>query len=105
MTIAPRQRMIVMGGMRPVLPRHVRLRFDKTRQIWFLLAPERVLTPDDVAVEVLQLCDGERTLDTIAAALACKYAAPQEQIAADVAAMLQDLADKGFLSEMYEEPE
>lgn len=105
MTVAPRQRMIVMGGMRPVLPRHVRLRFDKTRQLWLLLAPERVLTPDAIAVEVLQLCDGARSLDTIATALAGKYAAPREQIAADVAAMLQDLADKGFLSETPEEPE
>ena len=69
-----------------------------------LLAPERVLTPDAIAVEVLQLCDGHRTLSAIAATLARRYAAPDEQIAADVAAMLQDLADKGFLYEMREEP-
>ena len=104
MTIVPRQRMKVVGGTRPALPRHVRLRFDKARQMWLLLAPERVLTPDDIAVEVLQLCDGHRTLSAIAAMLASRYAAPDAQIATDVAAMLQDLADKGFLSETREEP-
>ena len=104
MTVVPRQRMKVVGKTRPALPRHVRLRFDEARQMWLLLAPERVLTPDDIAVEVLQLCDGRRTLSAIAATLARRYAAPDEQIAADVAAMLQDLADKGFLSEMREEP-
>ena len=34
--------------------------------------------------------------------LAAKYAAPREAIATDVVAMLQDLADKGFLTEARE---
>jgi pyrroloquinoline quinone biosynthesis protein D len=34
--------------------------------------------------------------------LAEKYAAPREAIATDVIAMLQDLADKGFLTEARE---
>ena len=45
---------------RPVLPRHAKLKFDETRQVWVILAPERVLAPDEIAVEVLQLCDGVR---------------------------------------------
>ena len=48
---------------RPALPRHVKLRFDETRQIWVILAPERVLAPDEIAVEVLQLCDGARSVE------------------------------------------
>src|SRR5438552_18712915 len=43
---------------RPVLPRHAKLKFDETRQVWVILAPERVLAPDEIAVEVLKLCDG-----------------------------------------------
>jgi pyrroloquinoline quinone biosynthesis protein D len=97
--------MAVGPRTRPVLPRHARLRFDQTRQMWLLLAPERVLTPDQIAVEVLHLCDGTRSVRDIAGELAGKYAAPEDEIAADVAAMLQDLADKGFLSEMQEEQE
>ncbi len=103
--VTSRQRMLVgAGDAGRVLPRHARLRHDRARQMWILLAPERVLTPDDIAVEVLQHCDGARSVRNIAEVLAQKYAASVDEIEADVAAMLQDLADKGFLSEMHEEP-
>ncbi|MCA1397840.1 pyrroloquinoline quinone biosynthesis peptide chaperone PqqD [Bradyrhizobium sp. BRP56] len=87
---------------RPNLPRHTKLKFDETRQVWVILAPERVLAPDDIAVEVLQLCDGMRSVAEMVDQLAEKYAAPREAIATDVVAMLQDLADKGFLTEARE---
>lgn len=84
---------------RPVLPRHARLRYDETRHIWVILAPERVLAPDEIAVEVLQLCDGARDVASMVDGLALKYNAPRHAISTDVVAMLQDLADKGFLVE------
>jgi pyrroloquinoline quinone biosynthesis protein D len=87
---------------RPVLPRHAKLKFDATRQVWVILAPERVLAPDEIAVEVLQMCDGVRGVGEIADLLAQKYAAEREAILADVITMLQDLADKGFLTEARE---
>jgi pyrroloquinoline quinone biosynthesis protein D len=87
---------------RPVLPRHAKLKFDETRQVWVILAPERVLAPDEIAVEVLQLCDGLRNVEGIIDLLAAKYAAERGAISADVIAMLQDLADKGFLTEARE---
>ena len=87
---------------RPVLPRHAKLKFDETRQVWVILAPERVLAPDEIAVEVLQLCDGVRNVADMVDLLAAKYAAPRDAIATDVVAMLQDLADKGFLTEARE---
>ena len=86
----------------PVLPRHAKLKFDETRQVWVILAPERVLAPDEIAVEVLQLCDGVRSVEQMIDQLAAKYAAEREAIATDVVAMLQDLADKGFLTEARE---
>src|SRR5581483_9173899 len=92
----------VSEASRPVLPRHARLKFDETRQVWVILAPERVLAPDEIAVEVLKLCDGARSVADIANELAAKYAAPRDTIATDVVAMLQDLADKGFLTEVRE---
>ena len=52
----------VSEASRPVLPRHAKLKFDETRQVWVILAPERVLAPDEIAVEVLQLCDGVRNV-------------------------------------------
>jgi pyrroloquinoline quinone biosynthesis protein D len=92
----------VSEASRPVLPRHAKLRFDETRQRWVILAPERVLAPDEIAVEVLQLCDGVRSVETMIDQLAEKYSAERDAIAADVIAMLQDLADKGFLTEARE---
>ncbi len=82
---------------RPVLPRYARLHFDKARDRWVLLVPERVMVPDETAVEILQLCDGDRSLGQIIDMLAEKYVAEREAIASDVIAMLQDLAGKGFL--------
>jgi len=55
--------------------RHARLKFDETRQRWVILAPERVLAPDEIAVEVLQLCDGVRSVEQMIDQLAAKYAA------------------------------
>jgi pyrroloquinoline quinone biosynthesis protein D len=92
----------VSEASRPVLPRHARLKFDETRKVWVILAPERVLAPDEIAVEVLQLCDGMRSVADMVEELAAKYAAPREAIATDVIAMLQELADKGFLTEARE---
>jgi coenzyme PQQ biosynthesis protein PqqD len=100
---ALRSRNISVGeASRPVLPRHAKLKFDETRQRWVILAPERVLAPDDIAVEVLQLCDGVRSVEQMIDQLAEKYTADRGAIATDVIAMLQDLADKGFLTEARE---
>ena|ERR1700738_2962830 len=100
---ALRTRNISVGeASRPVLPRHAKLKFDETRQRWVILAPERVLAPDDIAVEILQLCDGARSVAQMIDQLAEKYTADRDAIAADVIAMLQDLADKGFLTDARE---
>jgi pyrroloquinoline quinone biosynthesis protein D len=53
-------------------------------------------------VEVLQLCDGVRSVSAMVDQLAEKYRAERADIAVDVIAMLQDLADKGFLTEARE---
>ena len=92
----------VSESSRPVLPRHAKLKFDETRQLWVILAPERVMAPDEIAVEILQLCDGVRYVEQIIDQLAEKYTAERAAIGADVIAMLQDLADKGFLTEARE---
>lgn len=88
----------------PKLPRHVVLRHDMVRDRWVILVPERVLVPDDTAVAVLKLVDGKRAIATIAAELAAIYDAPVELIQTDSLALLQDLADKGFLIEVPPSP-
>jgi pyrroloquinoline quinone biosynthesis protein D len=96
------RRMSVDETSKPVLPRHAKMKFDETRQRWVILAPERVLAPDDIAVEILQLCDGNRNVADIIDLLVEKYTAPRDAIGTDVVAMLQDLADKGFLTQARE---
>lgn len=81
----------------PALPRHVKLRHDAARGAWVLLAPERVLMPDEVAVEILKRCDGRRSVAEIVDDLCAAYDAPREEIAGDVLAMLRDLAEKGMI--------
>ena len=76
---------------------HAKFRFDEVRQAWVVLAPERLLLPDQQAVAVLKLVDGARDADAIIDALSQQYEAPREVIAADVLPMLQDLADKKIL--------
>jgi len=90
-------RLIVDRETRPYLPPYLKLRHDAGRDRWVLLAPERILSPDQTAVAVLKLCDGKRTVEEIAAALAAEYSAPVDVIQTDVLDLLQGLADKGYL--------
>lgn len=74
-----------------------KFRFDKVRNAWVVLAPERLFVPDEQAVEILKLVDGERSLGEIVDDLAGRFNAPRELIAGDVADMLRDLAEKGAI--------
>jgi pyrroloquinoline quinone biosynthesis protein D len=93
----PRVRTIIKGDSRPAMPAHIKLRHDAGRGRWLILAPERIFEPDDIAVEILKLCDGQRTVADIAEQMAKDYNAPIDEITADVISMLQDLADKGVV--------
>jgi pyrroloquinoline quinone biosynthesis protein D len=88
----------VHDGSVPALRRGVRLRFDQARDAWVLLAPERVLMPDEIAVEILKRCDGKAQVSAIVDDLARTFEADPAQIAGDVRGFLQDLADKGMVT-------
>lgn len=90
--------MILDGSSIPKLARGHRLREDKVRGRWVILAPERLFEPDEIAVEVLKLVDGARTLDAIVTTLAAKYDAPREAISADVIAMLAELQERQVIA-------
>ena len=80
------QRTIISAASAPKLPRHIKMRRDTARDCWLILAPERVFTPDAIAVA------------TIAAELAQTYSAPRDRILSDIIPMLQELADKGVVT-------
>ena len=84
--------------MCPRLAVGVRLKDDRARGRRVLLAPERVLVPDETATDVLERLDGVLSVSQISEDLASDYDAPAETIQADVLALLNDLAEKGFVS-------
>ncbi|MCL4768003.1 MAG: pyrroloquinoline quinone biosynthesis peptide chaperone PqqD [Hyphomicrobiaceae bacterium] len=79
---------------RPRLARGVRLHQDRARGRTVLLAPERVISPNPSAVEILRRCDGTLTFAAIVEDLARVHRAEPGRIAADASALLRDLADR-----------
>ena len=82
----------------PKLPRHAKLRYDEPRKKWIINAPERVFELDEIASEIIQLVNGESSIEIIINELTEKFdGAPRDVISKDVITMLQSLADKGFI--------
>ena len=81
----------------PKLPRGVRLKHDELRGEWLLLAPERIIKPNSIAVEVLKRCTGTATLAEIIEDLSINFAADRTRIEADVRVLIGDLAQKRLL--------
>ena len=82
------------GSSRPRLAPGVRLRHDKVRDAWVLLAPESLIEANAVAVEVLRRCNGQVTLDELVDDLATAFTADRAVIDADVRPLLAELAEK-----------
>ena len=59
---------------RPRLVTGARLRYDEVREEHLLLIPEGAVRLNPTAADVLELCDGRRSLDDIVAALSARYA-------------------------------
>ena len=82
----------------PILPRHAKLRFDEARKKWIINAPERVFELDEIAAEVMQLIDGKSSIIDIVDILVKKFeGASKDVVKKDVLALLQPLAEKGFI--------
>jgi pyrroloquinoline quinone biosynthesis protein D len=80
---------------RPRLVDGARLQYDDVRQEHLLLIPEGAVRLNASAAQVLELCDGERSLEQIAAALSQRYAGAD--VAADVREMLGGLGERGLV--------
>lgn len=94
---APRSTLAISPASRPALRPHMKLRHDLVRGRWVVLGPERILTPNGQATDVLRLCDGRHTVTEIAMILAESYDAAPEAIEADIVPLLQGLADSGLV--------
>jgi coenzyme PQQ biosynthesis protein PqqD len=78
----------------PRLAAKVRLRFDRHSGQHLLLYPERGMQLDPTAAEILQLCDGSRTIAAVAAELAERHHHESATVESDVLAFLQQLQDR-----------
>ena len=82
---------------RPVLPNGSRLHWDKVRERHVLLFPEGALALNPTAVSVLELCDGVRTIEEIAAELSARFGGAD--VLEDVESLLLGLANRGMVTD------
>jgi pyrroloquinoline quinone biosynthesis protein D len=80
---------------RPRLATGARLRYDEVREEHVLLVPEGAVRLNRTAAEVLELCDGERSLDDIVGALSARYEGAD--LGDDVRGLVDGMAQKGLL--------
>ncbi|ALE84150.1 hypothetical protein XF36_14245 [Pseudonocardia sp. HH130629-09] len=89
----------VTGGSRPRLGRHVRMRPDRPTDGWVLLGPETVVVLNRTGHAVLRLCDGERTVDDIVAALVADFDEADELVVGEqVRDYLARLVDRNLVA-------
>jgi pyrroloquinoline quinone biosynthesis protein D len=80
---------------RPRLVTGARLRYDEVREEHLLLIPEGAVRLNPTAAEVLELCDGERSIDDIVGALSARYQGAD--VRADVLELVDALTQKGLV--------
>ena len=81
----------------PRLPRGVRIAPDRVRGGHVLLAPEKAVRLDAVGHAILSRIDGRTRFDELVSGLARDYAAPEDQIRADVQKFLIGLRARIYL--------
>jgi pyrroloquinoline quinone biosynthesis protein D len=80
---------------RPRLVTGARLRYDEVREQHVLLIPEGVVRLNASAAEVLELCDGDRSLDDIVRALSTRYEGAD--VRDDVLELVDAMAQRGLV--------
>jgi pyrroloquinoline quinone biosynthesis protein D len=80
---------------RPRLVTGARLQYDDVREEHVLLIPEGVVRLNPTAAEVLDLCDGQRSLDDIAGTLSARYEGAD--VSDDVRELVDAMAQRGFV--------
>ena len=80
---------------RPRLATGARLRYDDVREEHLLLIPEGAVRLNPTAAQVLELCDGERSVDDIVDALSARYEGAD--VRADVVELVDAMAQKGLV--------
>lgn len=85
---------------RPRLVTGARLRYDEVREEHLLLIPEGAVRLNPTAVEVLELCDGQRSTQEIVDALAARY--DGADLSDDVRGLLESMTQRGVVVDAAE---
>jgi pyrroloquinoline quinone biosynthesis protein D len=80
---------------RPRLATGARLRYDEVREEHVLLVPEGAVRLNRSAAEVLELCDGERSLEDIVGTLSERYEGAD--VGDDVRGLVDAMAKRGLV--------
>ena len=80
---------------RPRLADGARLQYDDVRDEHLLLVPEGAVRLNATAAQVLELCDGERSVEDIAATLSERYSGAD--VTDDVRALLGGMGERGLV--------
>jgi pyrroloquinoline quinone biosynthesis protein D len=80
---------------RPRLATGARLRYDDVREEHLLLVPEGAVRLNPTAAEVLELCDGVRSLDDIVGTLSARY--DGADLGDDVRGLVDAMAQRGLV--------
>jgi pyrroloquinoline quinone biosynthesis protein D len=80
---------------RPRLVDGARLQYDDVREEHLLLIPEGAVRLNETAAQVLELCDGRRSLEEIAAAVSQRYVG--DGVADDVRELIRGMGERGLV--------
>jgi pyrroloquinoline quinone biosynthesis protein D len=80
---------------RPRLVTGARLQYDDVREEHLLLVPEGAVRLNPTAAEVLELCDGERSVDEIVNTLSARYEGVD--LGDDVHGLVDGLSQRGLV--------
>ena len=80
---------------RPRLADGARLQYDDVREEHLLLVPEGAVRLNETAAHVLELCDGQRSVEEIAGALSDRYAGAD--VADDVRELVGGMGERGLV--------
>ena len=86
---------MITPGANPRMSALYRLQFEPTQDSWVLLYPEGMVRLNAPAAEILQRCDGRRSVDEIVAELELAFAQPA--LHDDVCAFLAQARQRGWL--------
>ncbi|HYB29131.1 MAG TPA: pyrroloquinoline quinone biosynthesis peptide chaperone PqqD [Solirubrobacteraceae bacterium] len=79
----------------PRLVTGARLSYDEVREEHLLLVPEGAVRLNPTAVAVLELCDGERSVDEIIGVLSERYGGAD--VGDDVRGLVEAMGERGLL--------